>query len=98
MEINGGADTKGKSAAVGVKQHDSPKVYIVGAHALEVVSATRPSKTFPKVPIGSRIAERSPPMLLPPSKPACQAGTPGAAAARAAPSICHAICTKIDRR
>ena len=71
---------------------------MVGALAQEIVSATVPSKIFPKVPVGSRIAERSPPMLLPPSKPACQAGTPGAAAARAAPSICHAICPRIDRR
>jgi hypothetical protein len=97
MGINDEADTKRKCGAAGVKHHE-PKVYMVGAHVQEVVSATIPSKTFPKVPAGSRIAERSPPMLLPPSKPACQAGTPGAAAARAAPSICHAICTRIDRQ
>ena len=97
MGINGGAITKRNYGASGVKEYE-PKVYMVGAHAQEAVSATMPSKTFPKVPVGSRIAERSPPTLLPPSKPACQAGTPGTAAASAAPSICHAICTRIDRR
>jgi len=87
----------GKYGATGAKKYE-PKVYMVGAHALEVVSATTPSKTFPKVPIGSRTAARSPPVLFPPSKPVSQAGMPGAAAARAAPSICHAICTGGNRQ
>ena len=63
-------------------------VYIVGAQVLGINRAMRTVKNFPNPPAGARTAASNPPTLLPLSKPAFQAGTAGAAAAKAAPSMC----------
>ena len=68
----------------------SPKEYIVGAQADDVDTAISTSKNLPNPPAGARTAARSPPMSLPPLNPADHDGTPGAAAANAAPTIFHA--------
>ena len=69
-----------------------PNVYMVGAHAPDVLSAMRTSINFPKPPAGASTAMTSPPALFPLSNPVAHAGIPGAAAANAAPIICHDIC------
>lgn len=67
-----------------------PNVYIVGTQALEVLSPISTMRNLPKPPAGERTAMSRPPTLLPPSNPSFQDGIPGAAAANAAPIICHA--------
>lgn len=62
-----------------------PKVYIVGAVALGMVSASSTVKNLPNPPMGERIASINPPTLLPSSNPACHAGTRTAHAAKSAP-------------
>ena len=62
-----------------------PNVYIVGAHALGMVSASSTVKNLPKLPVGESTASMSPPTLLPPSNPSFQAGTEEAHAANTAP-------------
>ena len=64
------------------------KVYMVGAHALGMKSAMTTVRNFPKPPAGASTASTSPPTLFPLSKPAFHDGTAGAAAAKAAPSMC----------
>lgn len=62
-----------------------PNVYIVGAHALGMVSASRTVRNLPNPPSGERTASMSPPTLFPPAKPASQEGVNGADAAKTAP-------------
>ncbi len=70
-----------------------PNVYIVGAHAPDVLSAMRTSINFPNPPAGaSHRHDQSTRRCFPLSNPAAHAGMPGAAAANAAPIICHDIC------
>lgn len=66
-------------------------MYIVGAHAHDVLKAIRTIKNLPNPFVGDNAAARSPPTLLPSSNPDCQDGIPGAAAANAAPIMCQAI-------
>jgi hypothetical protein len=77
--------------------NDKPKVYIVGAEAEGTDNAMSTAKNFPNPPVGARMAEIRPPILLPSLKPDSQDGTDGAAAANAAPSICPIICTKTNQ-
>jgi hypothetical protein len=60
-------------------------VYIVGAHALGIVNASKTVKNFPKPPRGDNTASIRPPTLLPPSKPVFQESLNGAEAAKTAP-------------
>lgn len=53
---------------------------------------------LPKPFAGANTAITSPPTLLPFSNPACQAGIPGAAAAKAAPIMCQVICVMEGQR
>ena len=62
-----------------------PNVYIVGAHALGIDSATRTVRNLPKPPAGERTADMRPPRLFPPSNPVFQDGTAGAEAVKTAP-------------
>ena len=57
----------------------------------EVDTAISTSKNLPNPPAGARTAAISPPMSLPSLNPVDHDGTPGAAAANAAPIIFHAI-------
>lgn len=68
-----------------------PSVYIVGAQAPEVLKAISTSMNFPNPPAGASTAMMSPPTSLPLLNPAAHEGIPGAAAAKAAPIMCHDI-------
>lgn len=61
------------------------KVYIVGAQALGIVSATSTVRSFPKPPTGIRMLFTRPPTDELFWNPTFHAGTVGAAAAKAAP-------------
>ena len=71
-------------------------VYIVGAHALGMNSAMSTVRNLPNPPAGERTASTRPPTLFPLSKPASHAGTAGAAAANAAPSMCATSWAIVD--
>jgi hypothetical protein len=67
-------------------------VYIVGAQALGILSATSTVRNLPNPPTGVKTAYNKPPTDVLSWNPAFHAGTLGAAAANAAPRVCPVIC------